>query len=943
VPTTNPSAILSKSTIRANAVSFAHAFRSATSETSKRQLFWIRFFEVFGVAAEQVSAFEQIAKRASTGRHGWIDLLYPGQMGVEHKSAGEDLETAMSQLLDYYVSLTPSQRPWLLIACDFQHFYWCDLKVNQRGRFLLSELPDNLDLFWWIAGYNTPHERFENEEDANLKATELLAQLHDLLSENGYGVHETREWLTRILFCLFADDTGIWERAAFHAYIAVHTNPDGSDLGAKVGTIFQVLDTPPDRRPRVLGEELSAFTYINGDLFAERLPIPFCDLAMREALLSACTFNWATISPAIFGSMFQNVMTAAERRKLGAHYTTEQNILRTIGPLFLDDLEAELANADTKPKLRAFQQRLADLAFFDPACGCGNFLVVAYREVRRLEAEVVRRLRQRERREDQPALDIALEFKVRVNQFYGIELEEFPGKIARVALYLADHLANRQASTEFGKHFIRFPIPVAPNIVTGNALALDWSALLPSEKCNYLFGNPPFVGMALMSQKQKDDNRAVFATIDSKGLRSGRLDYVACWYAKTLVYAKGRDTRCAFVSTNSLTQGEQARSMGPLVERHGYLIDFAHTSFKWTSEAKGRAQVTVVIVGFSHGGKATRKRLFHYSNLRGAPTESIATNINWYLADGPSIYPGKRQKPFIPGLPRATQGSKPWDGGGLIVSPEDYPAVKLDPVAAKYLRPFRQTTEMLYNKERWCLWLEKATAHDLKQSHVIADRLEVVRQARTGCETPAVRRQASTPSLFSQMRQPTERYLALPEVSSENRDFIPACFYEAEVVAGNKLITIQGAPLWLFGILQSAMFMAWVRTIVGRLETRYSLAPDLAYNAFPFPGLDANSTARIEAAAQEVLGARACQSTSSLDELYGENSMPPALVRAHERLDREVDATYAPRKRFAGDADRLNALLARYLVLESAGQLDLDPASRRVVRASGRKRRTTSG
>ncbi len=928
MPTSNPSAILSKSTIRANAVAFAHAFRFATSEKSQRQTFWIRFFEIFGVAAEQVSAFEQIAERATTGRHGWVDLLYPGQMGVEHKSAGEDLDDAMGQLLDYYTSLTPSQRPWLLVACDFQRFKWFDLKSNKPGEFLLAELPDNLDLFWWIAGYNNPHQRFESDEDANFEATELLAQLHDLLAENGYGVHETREWLTRVLFCLFADDTGIWERAAFHAYIAVHTNPDGSDLGAKVGTIFQVLNTPPERRPRSLGEELAAFTYINGDLFAELLPVPFCDLAMREALLHACTFNWAIISPAIFGSMFQNVMTPAERRKIGAHYTTEQNILRTIGPLFVDELEAQLAAADSRPKLRAFQQRLASLTFFDPACGCGNFLVVAYREIRRLEAEAVRRLRVRERRTDQPELDITLEFKVRVNQFYGIEIEEFPTKIARVALYLADHLANRQASTEFGKHFIRFPIPVAPNIARDNALSLDWTALLPPDRCDYLFGNPPFVGMAWMSEAQQADNRAVFSAIDASGLRTGRLDYVACWYAKAFAYAKGRKVRCAFVSTNSITQGEQARSLGPLLDRYGFSIDFAHSSFKWKSEARGRAQVTVVIIGFSEGGKAVRKRLFHYPDLRGEPVETIPTNINWYLADGPSIYPGKRQTPLIPGLPKATQGSKPWDGGGLIVGPDDYPTVKLDPIAAKFLRPFRQTTEMLYGKERWCLWLEGASAHDLRQSRILADRLDLVRKTREACDTPAVKRQASTPSLFSQMRQPTSRYLALPEVSSENREFIPACYYDAEVIAGNKLITIENAPLWLFGVLQSSMFMAWVRTIVGRLETRYSLAPDLAYNAFPFADINATLIDKIEIAAQEILDVRASQATSTLDDLYGENSMPPALVRAHEKLDRAVDASYVPRKRFASDSDRLNVLLARYIVLEGAGRLELEPPPR---------------
>jgi hypothetical protein len=918
-------AILSKSSIRKNATSFAHKFQSAHSEAAQRQTFWIRFFEIFGVAAEQVSAFELIAKRATTGRHGWIDLLYPGQMGVEHKSAGEDLSGAMGQLLDYYTSLTGAQQPWLLIACDFQTFKWHNLRNNAEGEFRLSELPDNLDLFWWIAGYDVPGQRFESEEDANLKATELLAEVYDLLFASGYGEHESREWLTRILFCLFADDTGIWDRAAFHAYLAVHTSPDGSDLGSKIGVIFQVLNTSADKRPRDLDEELAAFTYINGDLFAELLPAPYCNAAMREALLAACAFNWAVISPAIFGSMFQNVMTAAERRKLGAHYTTEQNILRTIRPLFLDALESQLANADSKPKLRAFHQALAELTFFDPACGCGNFLVIAYREIRRLEAEAVRLIRRRERRENQRRFDLSLELRVRVDQFFGIEIEEFPAKIARVALYLADHLENRQVSAEFGTHYLRFPIPVAPHIVTGNSLSLNWADILPPEKCTYLFGNPPFVGMARLSSAQQADNRSVFEALDTKGLRTGRLDYVACWYGKALAYIRRHDIRCAFVSTNSLTQGEQARSMGPLFERYNATIDFAHCSFRWTSEARGRAQVIVVIIGFSCVPQKGQKRLFLYPSLLGEPVEKAVSHINWYLTDGPSIYPAKRRAPLLPGLPKAVQGSKPWDGGGLIVEREDHEIIAQDPIAYKYLRPFRQASEMLHDRERWCLWLVEATAQDLRQSTTLSRRMAIVREARLNCETVAVQRQASTPSLFSQIRQPRREYLALPEVSSGNREYIPACYYGTDIVAGNKLITIEDAPLWIFGILQSSMFMAWVRVIVGRLKSDYSLAPDLAYNAFPFPAAKRSHLDAIEAAARVVLDARSACAPATLDDMYGENSMPPSLLRAHQKLDRAVDVSYAQRRIFVTDSDRLQVLLARYVELEQSGELQLQP------------------
>ncbi len=395
---------LSKSTIRENATRFAHDFRGASRENAERQSFWIRFFEVFGVRQEQVAAFELLADRASTGSYGWIDLLYPGQMGVEHKSLGEDLDDAMGQLLDYYVGLRPAEQPWLLIACDFQTFKWHNLRTGENGAFALAGLPDNLDLFWWIAGYELPQERFENDEEANLAATALLKVIHDHLSENGYAGHPIREWLTRILFCLFADDTGVWGRAAFHTYIALHCRVDGSDLGATVETIFQVLNTAPVNRPKSLDEDLTQFIYVNGDLFEERLPIPFCDAPTLDALLEACRFEWSIISPAIFGSLFQNVTIAADRRHLGAHYTTEENILRTIRPLFLDELEADLQAANSKPKLRSFLDRLAALTFFDPACGCGNFLVITYREVRRLETDALRQLHALEAREAKQAV-----------------------------------------------------------------------------------------------------------------------------------------------------------------------------------------------------------------------------------------------------------------------------------------------------------------------------------------------------------------------------------------------------------------------------------------------------------------------------------------------------------------------------------------------------------
>ena len=618
---------------------------------------------------------------------------------------------------------------------------------------------------------------------------------------SGYDPHALREWLTRILFCLFADDTEVWDRRAFTHYIFLNTKPDGSDLGPAIAYLFQILNTPDAARATNLDEDLGAFTYINGDLFASYLPIPSCDEATRTALLEACKFNWSAISPAIFGSMFQNVMTPAERRQLGAHYTTEENILKTIRPLFLDALEAELEKAKSKRALDALHNKMANLTFLDPACGCGNFLVIAYRELRRLETELLHRRAVATRQTSHQVMDVAQVCKITVGQFFGIEIEEFPARIARTALYLMDHKANLDVSKQFGQYFARFPIPTSPHIAIRNAIRMDWNELLPSDQANYVFGNPPFVGMALMTEEQREDNRIVFDQKDVKALRTGRLDYVACWYEKAIQYAMGRHIQFAFVSTNSLFQGEQARSMGPLLSRHGFVIDFAYTTFAWTSEAKGKANVHCVIVGFSNGEGTKSRRLFQCDTYLGEPKEMPARNINAYLADGPSVVLAKRYEPLVQGFPNATQGNKPTDGGHLLVESDALNEVREDRTAAKYLRRFVQGRDMLHGDERWCLWLVDARIEDLRESTLLRHRLEAVAEwRRTKAKTTSVQAAAVTPSLFTQIRQPTQRYLAMPEVSSETRRYIPGRFLDADVIAGNKLIVFPGAEPWFFAL-----------------------------------------------------------------------------------------------------------------------------------------------
>ena len=722
---------VSKNLIRERAATFAKNWAGVTSEQAEKQTFWNELLAVFGIERRLVATFEQLAERASTGNIGWIDLLYPGQMAVEHKSEGHDLNKAMGQLLDYVPHCTsPSCRG-----------YWsCATSSNssggtwRQGSTVGSLWPNFPTTFtcsggWPVMGPHSSPLRTRKMPTSTRRLSWPSCMM--VYSRPAMTRTPLREWLTRVLFCLFADDTEVWDRAAFHTYLARNTRFDGTDLGPTLAFLFQVLNTPPEQRPSTLDEDVAAFTYINGDLFEATLPIPACNESIRTELLEACRFDWSVISPGIFGSMFQNVMTPAERRQLGAHYTTEENILKTIRPLFLDDLEAQLTASSTTPALNRFHDSLSRLRFLDPACGCGNFLVIAYREIRRLETEALRRLAQRQagasKRGGQRVISLNMLCKVTVDQFYGIEIDEWPARIARTALYLIDHIANREVSAEFGEHYVRFPIPAAPHIAIGNALRMDWNDLLPADDAAYVFGNPPFVGMAMMAKDQQVDNRIVFENDVVKSLRTGRLDYVACWYEKAIHYSRGKPIRTAFVSTNSISQGEQARSMGPLLTRRGFAIDFAHTTFAWTSEAKGKAHVHCVIVGFSYGDLARTKHLYLYKTLDSEPVKTSVRHINAWLANGPQVDLAKRYEPLLPGYPTATKGSQPTDGGHLLVTSEELDEVRHDPIAARYLRRFVQGRDMLHNEERWCLWLVDAPVSDLRTSSLLHRRLRVSR------------------------------------------------------------------------------------------------------------------------------------------------------------------------------------------------------------------------
>ena len=518
---------LSWNEIKSRALAFSRTWADAANEDSEAKPFWIAFFEIFGITDKRVATFELNVKKLGAAQ-GFVDLFWPGMLLVEHKSRGKDLDRAFAQALDYFPGLPERDLPQLIIVCDFARFRVHRLatggKAGETVEFALADLHKHIKLFGFVAGYRV--QEIKAQDPVNVKAAERMGRLHDALKASQYDGHPLEVLLVRLLFCLFADDTGIFQPAqAFRTFIEERTAPDGSDVGPRLAQLFQVLNTPEDRRSKNLDEQLAAFPYVNGRLFEESLPMADFDAAMRGALLDACALDWSAISPAIFGSLFQSIMDEKARRNLGAHYTSEENILKLIKPLFLDELWAEFEKVKNhKNRLFEFHKKLRQLTFFDPACGCGNFLVISYRELRLLELEVLRA----SYRDGQQTLDVHQLISLNVDQFFGIEIEEFPAQIAQVALWLVDHQMNLRVSEEFGLYFARIPLKSTPHVVHGNALTLDWKDVLPAQRCSYVLGNPPFVGAKFMSDAQREDARLAFNGIDNAGL----LDFLAAWYVK---------------------------------------------------------------------------------------------------------------------------------------------------------------------------------------------------------------------------------------------------------------------------------------------------------------------------------------------------------------------------------------------------------------------------
>ncbi len=780
---------------------------------------------------------------------------------MEHKSASkdrpEDFDDALRQAEEYIAGLSKEDRPRTLVVCNFKRFRVYDLNAeatNLEGvphigyvEVLLSELPRHLEVFAFMPEYADLAR--EQEEKANLEAVLRISNVYKTLHSAGYRGHDLELLLVRILFCVFAEDTGIFEPKQFSNFIEKHTLDNGSDIGESLEQIFEVLNTPFRLRQHDAVDPIRQFPYVNGGLFAEKLTrTPPSLSGIRNAVLGCGDlFDWAQISPEIFGSLFQEALEETERRSLGAHYTSERNILRLLEPLFLDDLREEfrLARRDRK-KLEAFRQKISRLQFLDPACGCGNFLVVTYRELRLLDLETARLLQG-----DQQVLDISMLENVRLENFSGMEIKPVSALIAQVALWLTKHQCNRLLNTAFHTHLKSVPIDEAAKVVTGNALTMDW---LDLGSFDFIIGNPPFSGSKIMSDEQREEIKTLFG--NEAG--SGTLDYVTGWYLKAAQYLNTHpNTRAAFVSTNSIAQGEQVGMLwGTLLEKYGVKIHFAHQTFKWMNEAPGVAAVYCIIVGFGKQ-KIARKLLFEYADIKGEPTVSEVKNINPYLVEAGDVVVRSRQKPLCD-VREMSIGNKPIDAGNyLFMTDERDEFLKKEPAAAKYFRRWIGADEFINGWERWCLWLGNEKDEVLKTMPEVWARVEAVQKFRLASKSTPTKKLAEKPTRFHVENFPLKNYLLIPRVSSEKRRYIPIGFIEPETLSSDSVHLIPNSDIFHFGVLISKMHMAWVRSVCGRLKSDYRYSKDIVYNNFPFPTAATSlQQSLVESAAQAVLDIR---------------------------------------------------------------------------------------
>lgn len=902
---------LSPNEIRSRAISFIHDHKDDKYEKGESQIFWRDFFNIWGINAKRVGIFEERAKTLKQTT-GFIDYFWPKTILIEQKSKGEDLDKAYKQALDYCLTggIPDEELPSYICVCDFEKLRLVNFTDQEKSvEFKIIDLLDHLQRFNFLLGYE--QREYKDEDPVNIKAAELMGKLHDELERNGFRDHPLKLMLVRLMFCFFADDTGIFNKDDFLFFLKERTKHDGSDLGLWIAQFFQVLNTPTEQRQANLDEDLAKFPYVNGQLFEEAIPFAQFDQKLRDILIQACEFNWALVSPAIFGSLFQYVMSKVERRELGAHYTSEKNILKTIHGLFLDELLEEFKSLNLKKNIKGLEDLLArirKIKILDPACGCGNFLILSYRELRRLEINLLKDIRKLK--------GLGLELSIQtlnsldVDHLYGIEIEEFPAQIAKTAIWIMDHLMNVEMGKEFGEYYVRLPLKKAPTIVIGNALRLKWEEIIKPDELTYILGNPPFAGSKLQSDSQKSD----MAFACSQLRNYGSLDYVCGWYIRAINYIQNHEIKIAFVSTNSISQGEHIPFFWKWMLNNGIVINFAHQTFQWSNEAARNAAVHCVIVGFSKHLNQSMKSLFVYSDgIKKDPILIKVKNISPYLHNGNNTIIMPRLKPLCK-VPPILNGSIPADGGNFLVTPEEYiEIIKYDKIAEKYFRLYLGAVGFLNNDFRYCLWLENADLEEIRKSKFIHDVLLKVKEFRLASKKKPTQRKAQVPYLFTEIRQPKSgNYLAIPRTSSEKRDYMPIGFLSSNVIAANDLQIVPNCDLYTFAFLTSRIHNNWTSLTSGRLKSDIRYSVKLSYNNFPWPENPSDKQKKeIELLAQSVLDAREQFPESSLADLYDPLTMPKVLRDAHNKLDKAVDKVYRS-KPFQTESERVEFLFELY-------------------------------
>ena len=907
-------------------------------EKQHAQQLWSDFLSCFGINANRIALFERRANRADTGNTGFIDFFMPAMVIGEAKSLGKDLDAAQRQIDDYLAggSVTDAEQPKFSIVTDFEHFKLT--RLGNKGEsytveFTIDQAPEYYDSFLFLIGKENITKK--EEQDASIHAAQLMADLYTSImgedtdapvgeeapedpDEEDAKTQQTSILMTRLLFLLYGDDANLWEADLFYRWVELETTP--TTLGGQLNQLFNVLNTPVNKRSKNVPELMAAFPYVNGSLFADTINAEFFTPETHAALLQACAFRWNRISVSVFGAMFQLVKSKEARRAAGEHYTSEKNILKTIGPLFLDDYRsrADRLIANKSTRAAQFDELLNEMAsnvYCDPACGGGNFLNLAYAKLREIETDVLVE-KQRRGGEFTASLDISFDQKLSIDQFWGFEINWWPAKIAETAMFLVDHQANLKLAQALGDAPERLPIQITAHIVHGNALQLDWAQTLPEPPGQtFLFGNPPFLGHISKSIDQRSELKNVW----DKDF-DGYLDYVTGWHGQALKLFADRAGEFAYVTTNSITQGQPVSALFGPIYREGWRIKFAHRTFAWDSEAPGQAAVHCVIVGFTRD-KAVQQRLWEYATPKSEPLEvSVKTGVNAYLVDGPDVLVGKRSKPLSPMLPQVRFGTMPIDHGNLIVEAKDYEEVMADPIAAKYVRSFRMGKELVRGLDRWCLWLEDAEPADIAKSPVLRQRVEANRIWRSAQTSKGdAFKYKDVPHLMRPNKErPLVDYVGIPRVVSEARNFYTADHLSAEVIAGDKVYTALDPDGLLFAFISSSMFITWQKAVGGRLKSDLNFSNTIVWNNFPLPEIDVKLRKQIIAAGKKVLEARALHPERSLAEHYNPLAMAPELLKAHATLDKVVDQAFGATRKLTTEAQRLELLFKNYQELTRA-------------------------